>query len=137
MNVDHNAGHPPIAEHTVLDCYDFVDRVFPECGLVDLTDGMYHGDPTLSHEKAQEKQINWLLDQVECVEGSRILDVGCGYGRLLAAAERRGATAVGITISAPQARHCLENGLDVRVTDYRDLDDRWYGSFDTIVREAG
>lgn len=127
------SAHCPSGEKTVVDCYDFYDRIFPECGLFDLSDGVYHGDPTLSHERAQENQINWLLDQVGCVEGSRILDVGCGYGTLLAAAKGRGATAVGITLSAPQARHCIENALDVRVMDYREIDHAWHASFDAII----
>jgi cyclopropane-fatty-acyl-phospholipid synthase len=120
-------------ERTVVDCYDFYDRIFPECGLFDLTDGIYNGDETLSHERAQDNQINWLLDQVGCVEGSRVLDIGCGYGTLLAAARGRGAAAVGITLSVPQARHCLENGLDARVMDYREIDDAWHASFDAII----
>jgi cyclopropane-fatty-acyl-phospholipid synthase len=129
----HGAEPPPGGKKTVVNCYDFFDRIFPECGLLDLTDGMYCGDPTLSLERAQENQINWLLDQVGCVEGSRILDIGCGYGTLLAAAERRGAMAVGITLSTPQARRCVRNGLDARVMDYREIDGRWHGSFDAIV----
>ncbi len=128
----HRAELRPRAR-AVLNCYDFVDRIFPECGLLDLTDGMYRGDPALSHEKAQENQVNWLLDQVRCVTGSRILDIGCGYGTLLAAAERRGATAVGITLAPQQAKHCVKNGLDARVMDYREIDSRWHGSFDGIV----
>lgn len=120
-------------ENRVVDCYDFYDRIFPDCGLLDLTEGVYHGDPTLSHERAQENQIDWSLDQVGCVEGSRILDIGCGYGTLLAAAKERGATTLGITLSAPQAQHCLQNGLDVRVMDYREIDRAWYGTFDAII----
>jgi hypothetical protein len=45
---------------TAVDCYDFYDRVFPECGLFDLTDGLCHGDPTMSCERAQENQITYL-----------------------------------------------------------------------------
>ena len=29
----------------VVNCYDFFDRVFPESGLFDLTEGMYCGNP--------------------------------------------------------------------------------------------
>jgi hypothetical protein len=64
----------------VVNCYDFFDRVFPESGLLDLTEGMYCGDPSIPYEQAQKNQINWLLDEVACAKGSRILDIGCGNG---------------------------------------------------------
>jgi len=118
---------------TVVDCYDFLDRLFPVCGLTDLTDGMYFGDPSVSYEQAQRNQIDWLLDQVQCTAGSRLLDIGCGYGRLLKAARQRGATAVGITVSPQQVVSCRQRGLDVRLLNYRKLDESWSGRFDGIV----
>ena len=118
---------------TVVDCYDFFDRVFPECGLTDLTDGMYHGDPSVSYEQAQRNQVNWLLDQVQCSAKSRLLDIGCGYGRLLDAARQRGATAIGISVSPQQVASCRQRGLDARLLNYRELDESWSGTFDCIV----
>ena len=61
-------------------CYSFFDVIFPACGLRDLTEGMYFGDPSVSYEQAQRNQIEWLLDEVRCRAGSRILDIGCGPG---------------------------------------------------------
>jgi cyclopropane fatty-acyl-phospholipid synthase-like methyltransferase len=125
---------PPVrSEPTVVNCYDFFDRLIP-AGMTDLTDGIYHGDESLSYEEAQDNQVNWLLDQVGCTEGSRILDIGCGKGRLLAAAERRGAKAIGITISPQQVDYCRRvRGLDVRLLNYRELGEEWNGRFDGIV----
>lgn len=68
-----------MTEKTVVNCCDFFGRIWPECSLFDLTDGMYLGNPDTSYKQAQENQINWLLDQVGCKDGSRILDIGCGY----------------------------------------------------------
>jgi hypothetical protein len=42
----------------VVNCYDFFDRVFPESGLLDLTEGMYCGDPSIPYKQAQKNQIN-------------------------------------------------------------------------------
>jgi cyclopropane-fatty-acyl-phospholipid synthase len=122
-----------LTSETVVDCYEFFDHVFPECGLRDLTEGMYHGDPAVSYEQAQRNQVEWLLDEIRCTRGSRILDIGCGYGTLLEAARERGAKAVGITVSSAQAARCLANGLDVRLFDYRNLPEDWAGTFDGIV----
>ena len=122
-----------ITPGVVVTCYDFFDGVFPECGLFDLTDGIYNGDCTTSYEQAQKNQINWILDEVNCQKGSRILDIGCGYGTLLAMAQERGAEAIGITISPPQVQHCRDSGLNARLLDYRELDETMIGYFDGII----
>jgi cyclopropane-fatty-acyl-phospholipid synthase len=49
------------------------------------------------------------------------LDIGCGYGRILDHAARRGAKAVGITVSPPQVAHNRARGLDVRLLNYRNI----------------
>ncbi len=118
---------------TPVCCYAFFERVFAQCGFLDLTEGMYYGNPDLPFAQAQQNQIDWLLDQVGCGPGSRILDIGCGNGTLVETAARRGAKAVGITISPDQIRRCRRRGLDVRLLDYRDLGDDWNGRFDGIV----
>jgi cyclopropane fatty-acyl-phospholipid synthase-like methyltransferase len=110
-----------------------MDRVFTVCGLTDLTDGMYHGDPSVTYQQAQRNQAEWLLDQAKCSSRSRLLDIGCGYGRLLEAARRRGAKAVGIAVSPRQVVNCRQRGLDARLLDYRELDESWDGAFDCIV----
>ena len=117
----------------VVNCYDFFDRVFPESGLLDLTEGMYGDDPSIPYEQAQKNQINWLLDQVACAKGSRVLDIGCGNGTLLEATQQRGAEAIGITISQAQVLRCRQRGLDARLLNYRDIDEKWTGYFDAII----
>lgn len=124
---------PRRTSKTPVCCYEFFERVFPQCGFLDLTEGIYHGNPNLPYAQAQQNQINWLLDQVGCGPGSRILDIGCGNGTLVEAAARRGAKAIGITISPAQVRRCRRRGLDVRLIDYRDLDDVWHGRFDGVI----
>lgn len=47
------------------------------------------------------------------LSGLRLLDVGCGYGALVAAAIGRGATAEGLEIDPRAAAHCRRLGLPV------------------------
>ena len=82
---------------------------------------------------AQQNQIRYVLDEVQCGPGSRIVEIGCGNGNLLAEARERGAEAVGVTISPEQVALCQKRGLDVRLLDYRDMDGEWAGRFDSVV----
>ena len=118
---------------TVVECYDFLDRFLPECGIWDLTDGLYRGEPGMPHEQAQQRQVEWLLDQVQCRRGSRILEIGCGNGRLLQTAGERGADAIGVNVSRLQVDHCRARGLDVRLMDYQEIDESWNGRFDAVI----
>jgi cyclopropane fatty-acyl-phospholipid synthase-like methyltransferase len=126
-------GRGPDRRKATINCYTLFDKVFPECGLLDYTEGMYHGDPTTPYETAQRNQLRYLLDEVACTPGMRLLDVGCGNGNLLDEARQRGAQAVGITISPEQVRLCRDRGLDARLADYRDLGDQWAGQFDAVI----
>jgi cyclopropane-fatty-acyl-phospholipid synthase len=89
-------------------------------------------------EDAQEAKLDLVCRKLGLQPGMRVLDVGCGWGSFaLHAAERYGANVVGITISTEQAelvrKRVAEAGLtervDIRVQDYRDIDD---GPFDAI-----
>lgn len=117
----------------VVTCYSAVDRFFPACGLLDLTEGMYLGRPERPFAEAQANQNDYLLDQIGCGSGSRVLDVGCGYGTLLERARLRGAVSVGVTISSEQFRRCRRSGLDVHQLDYRALPGEWDGTFDGVI----
>ena len=118
---------------TTVDCYEFWDRVFQRAGVLDYTEGLYEGDPSLSYEQAQQNQICFLLDQVACGPGSQVLDIGCGNGSLLDEVRRRSATGVGVTISPHQVECCQGRGLDVHLLNYRKIGRDWQGRFDAVV----
>lgn len=119
-------------------CYDLLE-VARVCGITDLTDGKYVDDRNdrTDYLAAQVRQAQFLLDQARCGAGSRLLDIGCGYGRILEHASWRGAAAKGVTISPPQVADCRARGLDVLELDYREIPRRggvsWGHEFDAVV----
>jgi SAM-dependent methyltransferase len=63
----------------------------------------------------------------------RVLDVGCGAGRVCLEGQRRGLEVVGIDVSPGAVEACRGRGVrDVRVLGIDDIDDS-LGTFDTIV----
>jgi cyclopropane-fatty-acyl-phospholipid synthase len=136
LGADRTGIRQPVAP-TVQTCYSMLD-VAPLCGVSDFTDGKYvdQRDDRAAYLAAQHRQAEYLLNQARCQAGTRLLDVGCGYGRILEQAAARGAKAVGITISPEQAVSCRARRLDVRELNYRNLLDsesKWAGTFDAIV----
>lgn len=85
-------------------------------------------------DEAQEHKLDLVCRKIGLREGDRVLDIGCGWGSFAKyAAEKYGASVVGITVSQQQvqlARElCAGLPIEIRLQDYRDLDER----FDHIV----
>lgn len=79
-----------------------------------------------SLETAQLRKLDFHLSAVACGPGSRILDVGCGWGAMLRRAvyERGAALAVGLTLSNAQASAILSRqdaGISVEISSYEDF----------------
>lgn len=84
--------------------------------------------------EAQEAKLDLVCRKIGLLKGQRVLDIGCGFGSFAKfAAERYGASVVGITVSEEQAAYARTNcaGLpvDIRVQDYRDVKEE----FDHVV----
>ncbi|RIK84706.1 MAG: hypothetical protein DCC67_04680 [Planctomycetota bacterium] len=122
LRVAPSAARRSTTAPAVRRCYDVLD-LCRGCGITDFTDGKYADDRNdrQAYLAAQRRQAEYLLDQVDCRADSRVLDVGCGYGRILRAAAERGARATGITIAPPQLAAGRAAGLDVHLVNYRDL----------------
>jgi len=85
-------------------------------------------------DQAQEAKLELICQKLGLEPGMSLLDIGCGWGGLARhAAEKHGATVVGITISQEQAKLARDlcNGLpvEIKLQDYRDL----RGQFDRIA----
>ena len=86
---------------------------------------------------AQRRKIDRLLDAVNVGPGSRVLEIGTGWGELALRAASRGASVRSLTLSVEQQRLAQQRvaaaGLSGRVSvdlrDYRDVD----GRYDAVV----
>jgi cyclopropane-fatty-acyl-phospholipid synthase len=84
-------------------------------------------------EAAQLRKIRSLLDRLELKPGDRLLEIGSGWGTLAIEAARRGATVVGLTLSAEQkswaeekiALAKLSDKIEIRLQDYREISERF------------
>ena len=88
-------------------------------------------------EAAQHAKYRRLLDALALRPGSRILEVGCGWGGFAEAAARAGHRVTGVSLSDAQTAYAqarlvtagLADRADLRVQDYRDV----RGSFDAVA----
>ena len=78
-------------------------------------------------DEAQVAKLDLICRKLELRPGSRVLDIGCGWGGFLKyAAEKYGVSGVGITLSREQAslgqELCSGLPIEIRLQDYRELD---------------
>lgn len=64
----------------------------------------------------------YIADELELGQGKIFIDVGCGRGRLLMEGQRRGARAVGITISSVEHNLCRSHGMECVLSSWEDFD---------------
>ncbi|WP_200551816.1 cyclopropane fatty acyl phospholipid synthase [Kosakonia sp. LAM2021] len=85
-------------------------------------------------DDAQRAKLRLIGEKLTLKPGMRVLDIGCGWGGLAQfMAQNYGVSVVGVTISAEQQKlaqkRCEGLDVDIRLQDYRDLDEQ----FDRIV----
>ncbi len=102
----------------------------------------YHSSPDQPLEEAQVAKLDLVCRKLGLEPGSRLLDVGCGWGSLsLHAAEHFGAQVVGVTISAEQRkfaqaaaeRRGVADLVDFQLRDYRDAVPLPGGEYDAVA----
>lgn len=92
---------------------------------------------TLDLADAQQRKLDRILDMVGAGKGTRLLEIGTGWGSLALRAAQRGAQVTTLTLSAEQARLAedritaagMSERVDVRLCDYRQAE----GRYDAIV----
>lgn len=91
-------------------------------------------DLTKKVEDAQTDKNKVLLDALNVKKGTRIIDLGCGYGNLLAEAKKRGAKCYGVSL----CKHHIDfiknqHDIDGVVADFKELPSELDGKFDCVV----
>ncbi len=115
--------------------YSLTDRIIRlSLGeLPDFSGAKFDGDFSLTLEQAQHRKHDYVAEQIGIGPGRRLLDLGCGWGPLLAYARARGAVGVGLTLSSAQLASCREQGLEVYLEDARAIDRQRLGEFDAVA----
>jgi cyclopropane-fatty-acyl-phospholipid synthase len=90
-----------------------------------------------SLEQAQQAKYARIYSQIDGHAGSKILEIGCGWGGFAECATKLGAHVTGLTLSTEQLEFArarladagLDQHADLRLQDYRDTE----GEFDAIA----
>jgi cyclopropane-fatty-acyl-phospholipid synthase len=120
--------------------YDLSNELFAEFLDPSMTySSAWFASETESLETAQERKMDGILDQAGVGEGTRMLEIGSGWGSLAVRAAQRGAHVTTITISQEQAALArerfaaagadVESRIDLQLLDYREIQD----TYDAIV----
>lgn len=107
-------------------------------GTMNYSSAWFEGDRTQDMADAQKAKVRRALRMVNTHPGDRVLEIGCGWGALAESATTEfGAHITGVTLSTEQlafaqARmqsHGVQQRADLRLQDYRDIND---GPYDAI-----
>jgi ubiquinone/menaquinone biosynthesis C-methylase UbiE len=104
----------------------------PECGLYQYgppVDNSFYGDEDYhaNYERHHERKVRTATIRLHRIasllaaERPRILDVGCGTGAILEAAQHRGWEASGVDVSDRMVQRGREQGLDVHPVSGHEL----------------
>ena len=105
---------------------------------MNYSSALFEGQAGESLEQAQRAKLSRALQAAGVRQGSRVLEIGCGWGALAEAAARdHGAQVTGVTLSREQLAYARQRLVDagvstraeLRLQDYRDLGD---APFDAI-----
>ncbi len=99
-----------------------------------FSNAMYDGDYSLTLDEAQYRKYEFVISQLGIKKGSKILDLGCGWGGWLKyIKEKVGAEGIGVNLSQGQVNACRKNGLNVHLKDARYVKPEDFGTFDGVT----
>lgn len=93
----------------------------------------FDGDFSMTIEEAQIKKHQFIVDWCKINEGTKVLDMGCGWGAFIDYCNKLGANTYGVVLAKGQADACIKNGLNVRHMDSKDITPETFGTFDVVT----
>ena len=135
-----NRNHKANSRKNIHAHYD-LGNAFYELWLdstMNYSSALFQGDFSLSMQEAQHAKVRRALQATDVSQGSRVLEIGCGWGALAEMATMEmGAHVTGVTLSTEQLAFANArmkwNGkadqADLRLQDYRDIDE---GPYDAV-----
>jgi cyclopropane-fatty-acyl-phospholipid synthase len=115
--------------------YSTMDQIWRKSvgEMADFTGAKYDGDFSLSLEEAQARKHRFIIENLNIRAGSKVLDMGCGWGPLLNYLQQIGAKGIGLTLSKGQHAACVRQGFEVYIKDCRTVTPNDYGTFDAVA----
>jgi cyclopropane-fatty-acyl-phospholipid synthase len=93
----------------------------------------FDGDFSISLEDAQTKKYQFIVDGCNIKNGTKVLDIGCGWGSFMDFLNKLGAKTYGVVLAKGQADACIKNGLNVKHMDSKDITPETFGKFDVVT----
>jgi cyclopropane-fatty-acyl-phospholipid synthase len=142
----HNS--PEAARRNISEHYDLSNELFAEFldETMTYSCALFEGLPANRAQlaDAQRRKIDRLLDAANVGPGSRVLEIGTGWGELCIRAAARGAQIRSVTLSAEQHRLArrrvaatgVSDQVEIDLCDYRDVEGRYDAVLSVEMIEA-
>jgi cyclopropane-fatty-acyl-phospholipid synthase len=119
--------------------YSNIDKIFRLSfgEMADYSGAKFDGNFSLSVEEGQRQKHQFIAESLHIKEGSKVLDMACGWGPFLNYLKQIGAKGTGVTLSKGQAIACVNNGLNVEIMDCRTIKPGIFGQFDAVTCIGG
>lgn len=119
--------------------YSTIDKIFRLSfgEMADYSGARFNSDFSLTVEEGQRQKHKFIAESLNIKEGSKVLDMACGWGPFLNYVRQTGAEGIGVTLSTGQAEACVKNGLDVKIMDCRTIKPETFGKLDAVTCIGG
>ena len=125
-----------MADQKDLDAhYTTIDEIFRlSIGEMGAYSGArFDGDFSMSIEAAQDKKHKFIAEHLRIGKGTKVLDMGCGWGAFINFCNGLGAKTTGVVLAKGQADACRKNGLNVHHMDSKAITKDTFGPFDAVA----
>ena len=93
----------------------------------------FDGDFSITLDAAQLKKHQFIVNGCNIKKGSKVLDIGCGWGAFIDYMNGLGVETYGVVLAKGQADACVKNGLNVKHMDAKDITPDTFGKFDVVT----